>query len=63
MNRRILMLDTSPGAGLAVVRSLGAAGFEVHVARIGTRSVAEHSRYCRHSLDLGDPVVDLPPDA
>src|SRR5579864_7424173 len=59
MNRRILILGTSPGAGLAVVRSLGAAAFEVHVARIGRRSVAEYSRHCNNSLDLGDPVIDL----
>lgn len=59
MNRRILILGTSPGAGLAVVRSLGDAAFEVHVARIDNRSVAEHSRYCNRLLDLGDPVIDL----
>src|SRR5262245_60882797 len=59
MNRRVLVLDTTAGAGLAVVRSLGGAGLEVHVARVGIRSVAEHSRFCRRSFDLGDPRVDV----
>lgn len=61
MNRRILLLGTSPGAGLGVVRSLGSAAFEVHVARIGDRSIETHSRYCSRSLDLGDPKTDLQP--
>ena len=59
MSRRILLIDTSPGAGLAVVRSLGKAAFEVHVALIGKRSAAEHSRHCNRCLNLGDPAVDL----
>ncbi len=59
MNPRILILDSSACAGLAVVRSLGEAAFEVHVARIRNRSNAEHSRHCSRSLDLGDPAVDL----
>jgi protein-tyrosine-phosphatase/predicted ATP-grasp superfamily ATP-dependent carboligase len=59
MNPRILILDSSACAGLAVVRSIGEAGCEVHVARIRNRSNAEHSRHCSHSLDLGDPSVDL----
>jgi protein-tyrosine-phosphatase/predicted ATP-grasp superfamily ATP-dependent carboligase len=59
MNPRILILDSSACAGLAVVRSIGEAGFKVHVARIRNRSNAEHSRHCSHSLDLGEPSVDL----
>jgi protein-tyrosine-phosphatase/predicted ATP-grasp superfamily ATP-dependent carboligase len=59
MNPRILILDSSACAGLAVVRSLGEAGCEVHVARIRNRSNAEHSRHCSRSIDLGDPAVDL----
>src|SRR5262245_30449837 len=56
---RGLLLDTSPGAGLASVRSLGSAGFAVAVARLGHESVAEHSRFCRRTVDLGDPMTDV----
>ena len=61
MNPRILILDSSACAGLAVVRSLRRSWvFEVHVARIRNRSNAERSRHCSRSLDLGDPAVDCP---
>jgi protein-tyrosine-phosphatase/predicted ATP-grasp superfamily ATP-dependent carboligase len=59
MTPRILVLDTTPGAGLAVVRSLGDAGIEIHVAMLGTRSVAEHSRFCRRSFELGNPLINV----
>jgi peptidoglycan/xylan/chitin deacetylase (PgdA/CDA1 family)/predicted ATP-grasp superfamily ATP-dependent carboligase len=51
--RTALVLDADSGPALAVVRSLGRAGWRV-VVPAGTRS--SHSRYAAAHLELADPV-------
>jgi predicted ATP-grasp superfamily ATP-dependent carboligase len=53
---RVLVTDGEQRAALAVVRSLGRAGHEVHVASSRVRSLAGSSRWCVASLQVPDPL-------
>ncbi|HET9947988.1 MAG TPA: hypothetical protein VFQ22_03575, partial [Longimicrobiales bacterium] len=53
---RILVTDGERRSSLAVVRSLGKAGHEVHVLSYGGRSLAGASRHCRAEHRVPDPA-------
>ena len=55
---RVLVTDGAERAALAVVRSLGAAGFEVCVCAAAKRSLAGASKWCRQELVITDPRAD-----
>lgn len=57
----MLVTDGEERAALAVVRSLGAAGHDVHVCSVHRRSLAGASRFCRSEKRLPDPLQT--PDA
>ena len=52
--RQVLVLDGEHRAALAVIRSLGRAGYEVHVASSVTSSLAGGSRYARSETVVPD---------
>lgn len=54
----ILVSDGEQRATLAVVRSLGKAGHEVHVGSTTGRSLAGASRYTRSEAELPDPLSE-----
>jgi len=58
MTLRVVVTDLEQRAALAAVRSLGAAGEEVH--GIGSRShaIAKHSRYLRSATIAADPMMN-----
>lgn len=53
---RILVTDGEERSALAVVRSLGRAGHEVHVCSAGGRSLAGRSRHARSDHAVPDPL-------
>lgn len=53
---RVIVTDGHTRAALAVVRSLGAAGHEVHVTSSDRRCLAGVSRYCRSGHIVPDPT-------
>lgn len=55
---RILITDGEQRAALAAVRSLGAAGYTVHVCASSRRSLAGQSRYCATEARAPDPLHD-----
>lgn len=61
MTRRVLVTDGGERAALAVVRSLAAAGHEVHVCSPRARSLAGASRGCAGRHRVPDPLRE--PDA
>lgn len=56
---RALVTDGDSLAGLAVVRSLGRAGWSVDVAAPRAGSLGARSRYCARSLTHPDPATDV----
>jgi predicted ATP-grasp superfamily ATP-dependent carboligase len=52
----VLVTDGEQRAALAVVRSLGRAGYRVLVASTRGRSLAGASRYASHEIAAGDPL-------
>jgi len=58
MKRRVLVTDGEQRAALAVVRSLGRAGYEVYVCSARPSSIAGASRYCAGSYQISDPLGD-----
>lgn len=58
MTRRILVTDGETRAALACARSLGAHGFEVHVASSVPDGLAAASRHTRASHRVADPAAD-----
>ena len=56
MKARVVVTDGEQRAALAVVRSLGAAGYEVHVCSARAKSLAGASRYCTSSRQVSDPL-------
>ena len=52
----VLVTDGEQRSALAVVRSLGRAGHQVHVASSRKHSLAGTSRYCHHSVQTPDPL-------
>lgn len=54
----VLVTDGTERAALAVVRSLGAAGHEVHVCAQRSRSLAGASRWCRGQERVPSSLVD-----
>ena len=58
MKRRVLVTDGEQRAALAVVRSLGRAGWEVHVCSSRSHSLAGASRYCARSHHVSDALTD-----
>lgn len=58
MKRRVLVTDGEQRAALAVVRSLGRAGYEVYVCSDRSSSIAGASRYCAGSYQVADPLRD-----
>jgi nucleoside-diphosphate-sugar epimerase len=53
---RILVTDAEQRAALAVARSLGAAGYEVHVCGARRRTLAGASRHVRGTQAVPDPL-------
>jgi glycosyltransferase involved in cell wall biosynthesis/predicted ATP-grasp superfamily ATP-dependent carboligase len=53
---RVLITDGEQRAALAIVRSLGRAGYEVHVCSSRSRSIAGTSRHCAGSYRVADPL-------
>lgn len=58
MDRSVLVTDGDQRAALAIVRSLGRAGYECKVASARPRSLAAASRYARGEVTLPDPTAD-----
>jgi len=58
MNKSVVVTDGEQRSALAVVRSLGKAGYKVHVCSVRRRSIAAASRYCATSHPLADPMGD-----
>lgn len=58
MRPTVVVLDGGERAALAVVRSLGRAGYPVHVGAASPRSLAGASRFCRSETQLPDPLAD-----
>ncbi len=56
--RPVLITDGETRAALATTRSLGRAGFPVHVSAHGGRSLAGASRHCRSEHETRDPEID-----
>jgi predicted ATP-grasp superfamily ATP-dependent carboligase len=54
----VVVLDGSERSALAVVRSLGSAGYAVHVGASAPRSLAGGSRYCLSETTLPHPLSD-----
>ena len=54
----VLVLDGEQRAALAVVRSIGRYGCQVHVGSAIPRSLAGGSRYCRSEAVLPSPLVE-----
>lgn len=54
---RIILTDGEARATLAATRSLGRAGYEVHVVSVDGQSLAGASRWCRADHALGDAEV------
>ncbi len=57
---RVLVLGDNDLASLAIVRSLGRAGLDVHLVLTETKPITRHSRYVRQTYDLGNPVSEGP---
>lgn len=57
----VLVTDGEQRASLALARSLGSAGHEVHVCSAAGRSLAGASRYCRSEWKVADALAS--PDA
>lgn len=55
---RILVTDGDQRSALAVVRSLGKAGHDVHVGSTSGESLAGVSRYARSDTELPDPLSE-----
>lgn len=56
MTKSVLVTDGDQRAALAVVRSLGRAGYKVHVCSVRPRSIAGASRYSSGSYKVADPL-------
>lgn len=56
MKKTVLVTDGEQRAALATVRSLGRAGYEVHVCSARTNSIAGASRYCASNHKVPDPL-------
>ena len=54
----MLVTDGEQRAALAAVRSLGRAGYRVHVCSSRAASIAGASRYCAASYRVADPLTD-----
>jgi predicted ATP-grasp superfamily ATP-dependent carboligase len=54
----VVVLDGSERSALAVVRSLGRAGYPVHVGAASRRSIAGGSRHARSETLLPDPLAE-----
>ncbi len=55
--QRVLVTDGEERAALAIVRSLGNAGYETYVSSPRSRSLAGASRYCRADAVVPDPLT------
>ena len=55
---RVLVVGDNDRAGLAIVRSLGRVGLQVHLAKFDSRPVTQYSRYVHQQLDFGHPFRD-----
>lgn len=53
----VLILDADQGSALCIVRALGRAGLEVHVAGSGADQLAMASRHAARRLSYPDPLV------
>lgn len=57
MKHVVLVTDGEQRAALAIVRSLGRAGHEIHVCSVRGRTIAGASRYCRREWRVPDALV------
>jgi protein-tyrosine-phosphatase/predicted ATP-grasp superfamily ATP-dependent carboligase len=55
---RVLVLGDNDLAGLAIVRSLGRMGLEVHLAAFEENSITRHSRYAGRVHHFGHPLAE-----
>lgn len=55
--KRILVLDGDMGSALAIVRSLGAQGWNVEVSSPVTHGIASHSRFTSHKSTYANPMT------
>lgn len=58
MRHKVLVTDGEQRAALAVTRSLGRAGWDVHVCSARASSIAGSSRYCTAHHRVPDPLRD-----
>ena len=58
MTKSVLVTDGDQRAALAVVRSLGRAGYKVHVCSVRPKSIAGASRHSSGSHTVADPLSD-----
>jgi predicted ATP-grasp superfamily ATP-dependent carboligase len=58
VSARVLVTDAGRGCAIAVIRSLGRAGFDVVAADHDPRSPGFRSRYATRSLVMPDPTAD-----
>jgi predicted ATP-grasp superfamily ATP-dependent carboligase len=56
MTKTVLVTDGEQRAALAIVRSLGRAGYEVYVCSVRAASIAGASRYSSGSYKVSDPL-------
>lgn len=56
--RTVLVTDGEERAALAIVRSLGRAGYDVRTCSSRAPSIAGASRHCRHEAKVADALVD-----
>lgn len=56
MTKSVLVTDGDQRAALAVVRSLGRAGYKVHICSVRPRSIAGASRYSSGNHKVADPL-------
>ena len=57
MSEAVLVLDGAQRSALAVVRSLGRAGIDVHVGEAEPSNLAGRSRHCAGQVQLPSPAM------
>ena len=58
MRKKVLITDGNSRAALAIARSLGAYGYEVHVCAVTDISLAGRSKYCHQAHTYPDPTAN-----
>ena len=58
MRKKVLITDGNSRAALAITRSLGKRGYEVHVSAVADISLAGRSKYCHQTHTYPDPTAN-----